>query len=137
MPGGISFLFSQCNLGMGINGCCVCLCFNIFKPVYELVQMAAALHSYKRRRDVCSETSVIASQPRTLNDLPDEIVLKILSHIGPEDLCLIIAKVCKRWNILAKDVVFWKTLSYHCDDSSDISRIKQVRCIALLEFRIK
>ena len=106
-----------------------------FEPVYELVQMAAALHSYKRRRDVCSETSIIASQPRSLNDLPEEILLKILSHIGPEDLCLIIAKVCERWNILAKDVVLWKTLSYHCDYSSDIRRIKEVRCIALLEFR--
>ena len=84
---------------------------------------------------MCSETSVIAGQPSSLNDLPDEIVLKILSHIGPVDLCLIIAKVCKRWNILAKDVL-WKALSYHCDDSSDISRIKEVRCIALLEFRV-
>jgi hypothetical protein len=97
--------------------------------------MASALHSYKRRRDVCSETSVIASQPRSINDLPEEILLKIFSHIGPEDLCLIIPKVCERWNILAKDVVFWKTLSYHCYDSSDISRIKEVRCFALLEFR--
>ena len=135
MPGGISFLFSQCNLGMGINGCCVCLCFNIFKPVYELVQMAAALHSYKRRRDVCSETSVIASQPRTLNDLPDEIVLKILSHIGPEDLCLIIAKVCERWKCLAKDVMLWKDLSYHCGRSSNISLIKKVRCTTFVRFK--
>ena len=113
------------------------LVLQFFGPVYEQVQMAGALHSYKGRRDVCSETSIIASQPRSVNDLPEEILLKILSHIGAEDLCLIIAKVCKRWNILAKDVVFWKTLSYHCDDSSDISRIKQVRCIALLEFRVK
>jgi hypothetical protein len=97
--------------------------------------MASALHSYKRRTDVCSETSVITSEPRSLNDLPEEILLKILSHIGPEDLCLIVPKVCERWNILAKDVLLWKTLSYHCNDSSDVSRIKEVRCIALLEFR--
>ena len=82
-----------------------------------------------------SETPVIANQPRSLNDFPDEILLQILSHIGPEDLCLKIAKVCERWNYFAKDVVLWKTLSYECDVSSDISRIEKIKCIALLEFR--
>ena len=89
--------------------------------------MASALPSYKRRKDVCSKPSVMASEPMSLNDLPDEILLKILSHFGPEDLCLIIAKVCERWNSLAKDVVLWKTLSYNCDHSSDISRIAEVK----------
>ena len=82
-----------------------------------------------------SQPSVMASEPRSLNDLPDEILLKILSHVGPEDLCLIIAKVCERWNILAKDVVLWKKLSYDCDHSSDISRIAEVSCTALFGFR--
>jgi len=84
---------------------------------------------------VFSEPSVMAIEPRSLNDLPDEILLKILSHIGPEDLCLSIAKVCERWNVLAKDVLLWKKLSYSCDDSSDISNIEEVRCTALLGFR--
>jgi hypothetical protein len=84
---------------------------------------------------VCSEPSVMASEPTSLNVLPEEILLKILSHFGPEDLCLIIAKVCKRWNVLAKDTVLWKTLSYDCDSSSDISRIAEVRHTTLLEFR--
>ena len=135
MPGCSLFLFSQCSLSIGINGYCICLCFNIFEPVFELVQMAAALRSYKRRRNVSSETPVIASQPRSINDLPDEILLKILSHIGHEDLCLIIAKVCEKWNTLAKDVILWKTFSYECDVSSDIRRIEKVKCIAFLEFR--
>ena len=82
---------------------------------------------------MCSEPSVIASEPTSLNDLPDEILLKILSYFGPEDLCCIIAKVCKKWNILAKDIL-WKTLSYSCDYYSDISRIAEVRCTALLGF---
>jgi hypothetical protein len=68
----------------------------------------------------------------SLNDLPDEILLHILSYFGPENLCLI-AKVSERLNVLAKDVLR-KTLSYSCDDSSDISRIKEVRCTALLGF---
>ena len=42
-----------------------------------------------------------------------------------------IAKVCKHWNVLAKDVVLWKKVSYTCDCSSDISRIKEVRCTTL------
>jgi hypothetical protein len=95
--------------------------------------MASALLPYWRR-DVCFEPSVMGSEWRSINDLPDEIVLKILSHFGPEDLCLIIAKVCKKWNILAKDMELWKTLSYNCDKSSDISLIAQVRCTALLRF---
>ena len=82
-----------------------------------------------------SEPSVMASELRLLNDLPDEILLKILSHFGPEDLCLIIAKVCEKWNVLAKDVVLWKKLSYYCDRSSDISRIKEVRCTKLFRIR--
>ena len=74
----------------------------------------------------------MASKQTSLNDLQDEILLKILSHFGPEDLCLIISKVCKRWNVLANDVVLWKRLSYSCDDSSDISHIAEVRCSTLL-----
>jgi hypothetical protein len=74
----------------------------------------------------------MASEPMSLNDFPDEILLKILSHFGPEDLCLTISKVCDRWNILAKDAVLWKNLSYICDDNSDIRRIAEVRCTALL-----
>ena len=84
---------------------------------------------------MCSEPSVIACEPGSLNNLPDEILLKILSHFGPEDLCLIIAKVCERWHALAKDMTLWKTLSCKCDRSSDISRIKEVRCTTLLGFR--
>jgi len=75
---------------------------------------------------VFSEPSVMASEPRSINDLPDEILLKILSYFGPEDLCLIIAKVCERWNAVAKDMALWKTLSYKCDCSSDISHIAEV-----------
>jgi hypothetical protein len=77
---------------------------------------------------VLSEPSVMASELRSLNDLPDEILLKIPSHFRPEDLCLNIAKVCERWNVLAKDVILWKTFSYSCDNSSDISCVAEVRC---------
>ena len=84
---------------------------------------------------MCSEPSVIASQLRSINDLPDEILLKILSHLEPEDLCFNIAKVCERWNGFAKDVVLWKTLSYYCDHSSECSEIEEVRCTELIGFR--
>jgi len=83
---------------------------------------------------VCSEPSVMANEPTSLNDLPEEILLKIFSHFGAEDLSFIIAKVCKRWSILAKDKILWKTLSYSCGYSSDISRIAEVRCTACLGF---
>jgi hypothetical protein len=88
-----------------------------------------------RRKDLLSRQSVMACEPRTLNDLPDEILLKILSHLGPEDLSFNVTRVCKRWNRLAKDKILWKKHSYICYHSSDISRIAQVRCTALLGFR--
>jgi len=110
------------------------LCFNIFELLYDQAQKASALLSFCRRKEECSETSVMASEPTSLNDLPDEILLKILSYFGPKDLCCIIAKVCERWNILANDKILWKNLSYSCKTSSDISRIAEVRCTALLGF---
>ena len=84
---------------------------------------------------MCSEPSVMAGKPMSINDLPDEILLKILSYVGPEDVYFNIAKVCKKWNVLAKDVILWKTLSYECDRFSDINHIAEVRCTALLGFR--
>jgi len=77
----------------------------------------------------------MASEPTSLNDLPDEILLKILSRFGPEDLCFNIAKVCKKWNVLAKDVTIWKKHSYECNHSSHINRIAQVRFTTVLGFR--
>jgi hypothetical protein len=82
---------------------------------------------------VCSEPFVMASEPMSLSDFPDEILLKILSYFESEDL-FILAKVCERWNVLAKDVILWKSISYY-DGSSDISRIAQVRCTTVLRFR--
>jgi hypothetical protein len=106
------------------------LCFNISEPVYYQEQQVS---TYKRRKDVSFEAPVITSEPMSLNDLPDEILLHILSYFGTEELCLI-EKVSERLNVLAKDALR-KTLSYTCDRSSDISHIKKVRHIALLEFR--
>ena len=76
---------------------------------------------------MCSKPTVMASETMSLNDLPEEILLKILSYFGAEELSLIIAKVCKWWNILAKDVSLWKTLSYKCDEDSDRNDIAEVR----------
>lgn len=94
--------------------------------------MASALRSYFSTRDVCSEPYALASKRTSINDLPDEILLKILSYFGLEDLCLNIAKVCERWKFLAKDVIMWKKISYDCDQYSYIGRIDEVRCTALL-----
>ena len=84
---------------------------------------------------MCSKLYIMAGKPTSINGLPDAILLKILTYIGPEDVYFNIAKVCKKWNILAKDVILWKTLSYSCDGSSDISRIAEVRYTAWLGFR--
>jgi hypothetical protein len=76
----------------------------------------------------------MASKPKSINDLPDEILLEFLSFFGPEELCLIIPEVCEKWNFLAKNMVLWKELGYYCDLSSNISRIKEVSFTELLGF---
>ena len=129
--------FQEFKIQITVNARCIYLCFNVFESVYVQVQIPSALLPYQRRKDIFSDPSVMASEPTSLNDLPEEILLIILSHFGLEDLCLIIAKVCENWNILAKDMILWKKLSYNCDRSSDISRIAEVRCTALLGFRTK
>ena len=116
-----------------INAWCIYLCFNIFEPIFDQVQIASACCHIGER--TWSEPSVMASKPMSLTDLPVEMQRKILSHFGPEGLCLNIAKVCEEWNVMAKDMVLWKTLSYTCDSSSDINHIAEVRCTALLGFR--
>jgi hypothetical protein len=102
----------------------------LFKPEYDMVQMASALLSLLEGRGSTSgpvsKPSLVTGQLKSLNDFPDEILLKILSHFGPEDLCLIIAKVCVRWNALARDRTLWKTLSYTCNYKSEFSRVVQV-----------
>jgi hypothetical protein len=97
--------------------------------------MASATLSKRSTVGVISKPNVMAGELRSINDFPNEIMLKILSHFGPEDLCLIIAEVCERWNVLAKDVTLWKTLSYSCHFTSDIRHVDQVRCATLLGFR--
>jgi hypothetical protein len=84
---------------------------------------------------VCSEPSLIASQPRSINDLPLEILLNILSYFRPEEICYTIANVCERWKVVSKEVVLWKKLSYECDGHTDIEDIAEVRRTALLRFR--
>jgi hypothetical protein len=54
---------------------------------------------------VCYEPSIMESKPTSLNDLPQEMLLKIFSHFGQEDLCLIIAKVCEKLKGLTKSIV--------------------------------
>ena len=74
----------------------------------------------------------MASETVSIKDLPDEVLMIIFSHFGAEELALIIAKVCIQWKMLAQDKIQWKKLSYHCDDTSDYSRIAEVRCTTLL-----
>ena len=83
---------------------------------------------------MCTKPTLNASEPKSLNELPHEILLKIFSHFGPEDLALTICKVCQRWKDIAEDVALWKTLSYRCYKFSDIRRVKEVRCTTFWGF---
>jgi hypothetical protein len=69
---------------------------------------------------------VSPTQLISLSDFPNEILMKIFSYFGPEDLCFIVAKVCERWNALARVAVLWKKLSYKCDRDSELCRVVRV-----------
>jgi hypothetical protein len=90
--------------------------------------MASALLSKRRKGKESSVPTVMVSGPKSINDLPDEVLLKILSHFGPDDLCFKIAEVCGRWNALSRDVTIWKKISYSCYFSSDINYDIKVTC---------
>lgn len=51
------------------------------------------------------------SQPKEeqdiFNELPDELVVLIFSHLSPEDIACRVTKVCERWLAIARDPVLW------------------------------
>ncbi|PSN48714.1 hypothetical protein C0J52_08781 [Blattella germanica] len=100
-----------------------------FLQLDGLIQMCSILLSLMEARlqlDSTTSTSLGTERFRSINDFPDEILLNILSYFGPEDLCTRIAKVCERWNDLSKDVTLWKTLTYRCDNESNLTSVVQV-----------
>ncbi|KAJ9589696.1 hypothetical protein L9F63_017102, partial [Diploptera punctata] len=86
----------------------------------SLMEKMGSLYESSKKSTLMTERII------SINDFPDEILLKILSYFTPEELCLIIAEVCQRWNALAKDVTLWKTLSYKCDDLSTFTSVVEV-----------
>ena len=123
-----SFRYPECSLCITPSCMIYILVLRDFYPLYDQVKMASALQEF-------SKPSLIESEFWSLNDFPNEIILKILSYFGAEDLIHIISKVCERWNTLSKEVILWKNLSYSCYHSSDINRVAQVRYTTLLVFR--
>jgi hypothetical protein len=85
----------------------------------------------RRREDVSFEPSTIAREPMSINDLPDEMLLKILSYCGSEELTFTIPEVCKRWDALSMALTISNQKRYTCDEYSDISRVFKVRYSAL------
>jgi hypothetical protein len=85
--------------------------------------------------DAISKPTVTARDTMSINELPDDILLQILSYFGLEDMCFVISKVCERWSNVLKYKTLWNALSFTCDRTDDIGYVEQVRCDALLVFR--
>ena len=58
--------------------------------------------------DFMMKTTQISSV--IMEPLPDEVLLKILHHLGPEDLILA-SQVSETWNRVARDSTMWKEVS--------------------------
>jgi hypothetical protein len=70
---------------------------------------------------------VMASDRIYVRDLPEEIILEILSYLKPEDLVFNIPELGHRWGALAKSETLWKKLTYKCD-RYNYDRAFKVRC---------
>ncbi|GLH14709.1 Uncharacterized protein GBIM_19047 [Gryllus bimaculatus] len=49
---------------------------------------------------------------KTINDLPDEMLVEIFSYLCVEDLAINVRKVSKRWEEVAKENKLWRNLTY-------------------------
>ena len=58
--------------------------------------------------DLMMKTSSVSSV--TMEPLPDEVLLRILHHLGPEDLILA-SQVSESWNRVARDSSMWKDVA--------------------------
>ncbi|XP_047104717.1 uncharacterized protein LOC124742182 [Schistocerca piceifrons] len=61
--------------------------------------------NYRGRRHVPAEGSVMWHTG--INDLPDELLLMILSHVAFTDLLDVVPNVCRRWKKLSQDSKLW------------------------------
>lgn len=61
-------------------------------------------------RDKLEEKSTEAVPPdKTIQDLPNELLLKVMSYMGPRDLGMC-QQVCRDWSVVAKDPSLWREL---------------------------
>lgn len=51
--------------------------------------------------------------PNLFNDLPDELIVEILSFISLKELCLTIPLVCKKWKDFATSPFLWQHLDFN------------------------
>ncbi|XP_046982727.1 F-box/LRR-repeat protein fbxl-1-like [Schistocerca americana] len=56
----------------------------------------------------------------SIDDLPDEILIKIFSYMSFSELVDVVQKVCSRWRRLSQDLELWADKEYHIRDSSAI-----------------
>lgn len=59
-----------------------------------------------------------------INDLPEEIILKIFSYLSLGSLIHTIPQVCKRWEVLALDWSLWKSVENVTIKNMVISTVK-------------
>ncbi|XP_013170771.1 PREDICTED: F-box only protein 11 isoform X2 [Papilio xuthus] len=71
---------------------------------------SCSLPARKRPRTSLSQGVDVCNVSQYLQyELPDEVLLCILSHLTERDLCRV-AQVCKRFNTIANDTELWKSL---------------------------
>ena len=72
------------------------------------------LPNYSRRRS--------GTRHHSLNDLPEDILIYILSYLSTKDLCKA-SGVCQKWQTLCWDPVLWSNINIANYQDSDISKV--------------
>lgn len=67
-------------------------------------------HSYYTRRKSHAIATIERKPQMTINDLPNEILLRIFAYIPQPELYYNVKKVCRRWSSIAIDNTLWKSI---------------------------
>lgn len=62
----------------------------------------------------------------SINDLPDDVLLKIFEYVAYEDLALNVSCVCLRWKNIVDDPALWCGSTYACDERQSLDRVLQI-----------
>ncbi|XP_049842516.1 F-box/LRR-repeat protein 7-like isoform X2 [Schistocerca gregaria] len=73
----------------------------------------SGMASESEHSGLCHMAEGAAAWRASIDDLPEEILIKIFSHLSFTELVDVVRKVCRRWRKLSRDLKLWADKEYH------------------------